>query len=115
MEVDATEDPPASSSSSRLSSRPRVKSQRAIESEHVDRLLARAKHNARQQELQAQREGSASTATSDQLKKTSKGDGVGKAPKRKGKRVKVDEVYCICKGDGEDGRPMIECGQCDDW
>lgn len=89
------------------SRRTRVKSQRALESEQTDRILARAKTQ--------QRAGESSTAEAS----TSTSAAVAPpAPKRaKGKAKKQDgqTLYCICKTDGEDGRPMIECGICNDW
>lgn len=72
--------------------RTRVKSQRALESEHTNRLLARAK--------QEEQNGASASAL---------------PKKRRAKQTKEVEVYCVCKSIGEDGRPMIECGTCNDW
>jgi hypothetical protein len=70
-------------------SRTRVKSQRALESEQTNRLIARAKQEEQK--------------------------GAVVIPKKRVKKEKKVEIYCICKTPGDDGRPMIECGTCSDW
>jgi len=81
---------------SRTSSRARNKSQRQLESELTNRYFK------------------AKTAPGDTpepiaiaVKREAK-----RSVKRKGKK---DAVYCICRSDGNEGRPMIECGECNDW
>lgn len=89
------------------SKRARVKSQRALESEQTDRILARARAQQRAADGPVA-SGSGSPSSS-----------IAPPPikKSRAKTKKKDEpvLYCICKTDGEDGRPMIECGICQDW
>lgn len=90
------------------SKRARVKSQRALESEQTDRLFARARAQER------------AIATSMDLSHPPSSNGSnlqGGSRKPKGRRgmKKFVVEYCICKTDGEEGTPMIECGICNDW
>ena len=81
----------------RTSARTRNKSQRFLELEETNRAFAAAKARAAESGV-------------EQVEKSR----TVKAGKGKGKRrVKKEEVYCICKNEG-DG-PMIECGGCNDW
>ena len=89
------------------SSRARIKSQRALESEQTDRLFSRAK--AIERERSAASSGVELAAKAPPVKRKN-----GSKATKKGKGGKV-EVYCICKTDGMDERPMIECGECNDW
>ena len=82
------------------STRTRIKSQRAIDSEFTDRLFAKPKDKP-----------VASVPAVVEVKGKTKGKRAGPG-KKKGKK---DEVYCVCRSDGADGRPMIECGVCTDW
>jgi len=86
------------------SSRARVKSQRALDSEFTDRLFTRAKDKPVNE-----------AETSQVAKGNTKTKTKGKAPKKRGGKGKKQEVYCVCRSDGTDGRPMIECGECTDW
>ena len=90
---------PDPSTSLPRSTRTRVKSQRAIESEFADRLFSRSKDKP----IDPEREAS-------QARPRAKGK--SKAPRKRGKK---EELYCLCRTDGKDGRPMIECGECSDW
>ena len=84
------------------SSRTRVKTQRALDSEHVERLLAKAKAGEPVPELE-------NASSKEKVTKAK-----AKVPK-KTKKGKNKTTYCICQTDGEDGRPMIECEECNDW
>jgi hypothetical protein len=79
-------------------SRTRVKSQRALESEHSERLLRRARV------IPAQSSSSLKSDAKPQV-----------TPKKKSSGVKERRLYCICRSDGLEGTPMIECGECNDW
>lgn len=95
------------------STRTRVKSQRALESEDSNRLLAQAK----KAQLDAESgEGDvaiaeSSTAAAKRTRPKKKAvPGKGKSRKTKGE----EEVWCICRT-SEGDTPMIECGVCNDW
>jgi hypothetical protein len=84
------------------SSRTRVKSQRALESAYTDRLLRRAKV------IPADPSSSSPTASGSRKN-------ASEVAKKRKSQPAVKEVYCICKSDGQEGKPMIECGYCNDW
>ncbi len=86
------------------SSRTRIKSQRALESEFTDRLFSKGKDKA----VEADPPPNANTNNATKMKAK------GKAPRKRGGKGKKEE-YCICRSDGTDGRAMIECGVCSDW
>ena len=93
---------------SRISSRARNKSQRALESEDTNRLLAKAKALAQASAESPTGSGEASTSKTQNGRLKDKHTRKGKAKK------KQDEVWCICKTSGGN-EPMIECGVCNDW
>ena len=133
--------PPAGLAPARTSSRVKTKSQRAVESAHVDRLIARAK--------QAARSGSAGVAEAADGSvhgseadgevhlggvldsgnvKAEPADGAGKGKKEGASSVgngfartkrsakgkgSGKKVWCLCKT--ANAGAMIECGECSDW
>lgn len=118
---------PSTAPGVRTSSRAKVKSQRALESEDTNRLLAIAKARAR-----AEADGSAADAsyastgaalsanlTAAEASTAGEGSkGRKKATSQKGRKgsrkTRKEDVYCLCKSPESD-RPMIECGHCNDW
>lgn len=129
MAESPTAGPSTIAATGRSSSRVKVKSQRALESEDTTRLLLRAKERARAAAAAAAiGEGSvsgsnrsASLATDsigvevDHVDGTSrKKRKVAKVGKRGIKSGKEGEVWCICRS-GDGSGPMIECGECNDW
>ena len=82
------------------STRTRIKSQRAIDSEFTDRLFSKPKDKL-----------VAIVPAVDEVKGKTKGKRAGPG-KKKGKK---EDVYCLCRSNGSDERPMIECGACSDW
>lgn len=125
---------PSTAPGVRSSSRARVKSQRAMESEDTNRLLAIAKARARA----AAEAGSTTDADGDSFPATAGDDHTAvsapegasadaessTAARKRGSRggrkaatarkAKQEETWCICKSTESD-RPMIECGHCNDW
>ena len=97
--------------STRQSSRTRVKSQRALESEVTNRILSAAKVQHDETDVTE-----AGAPASKRAKGPPKGKGTRKGGK-KSKDVKVeDEVFCVCrKPSGDEDGPMIECEECNDW
>lgn len=98
------EAPAESSTTAARPTRTRNKSQRALEAEHLDKLMARAKAQSKDVAAVLAAE-SSSPATVAALRK----------PRGKARRKKEVEEYCVCKSGGDDGRAMIECGACNDW
>jgi hypothetical protein len=122
--------PQLGESSEGRSSRTRIKSQRAIESETTLRLLARARkaeagifNIANNHNEETGQEGDAH-ARSPTRGKRSLGTGTGSGSKKSKSKAKAkprrsgkkEEVYCVCKKPtSEDDGPMIECAECNDW
>lgn len=88
------------SAPTRVSSRARNKSSRAIESEDTERLLSAARV--------AQKEKEASEAASESQPQESNPP----KPKSGKRKVRVSK-YCTCLEDRKG--PMIECGECLNW
>jgi predicted component of type VI protein secretion system len=98
------ETPAESSTTATRSVRTRNKSQRALEAEHLEKLMARAKAQSKDVAAVLAAESSSATVTAS-----------AKKPRVKGRKKKEVEEYCICRTSGDDGRAMIECGVCNDW
>lgn len=91
--------------SSSRSARVRVKSQRAVEAETTQRLLAQA----RKAQVAASEIESASSKPSPARRKSV-------AKRTKVVKGRKDELFCVCRQPtSEDDGPMIECGECNDW
>ncbi|ORX38275.1 hypothetical protein BD324DRAFT_346512 [Kockovaella imperatae] len=109
-----------STTPARTSGRTRVKSQRALESEHVERLFTLAKNreanpSPARNASAGQDDDSSQIIMASSSKKVKSKPPKSKSKKRTKKQSKDSDTYCICQSDGEDGRPMIECGTCDNW
>lgn len=106
--------PQLGESSEPRSSRTRIKSQRAIESETTQRLLAKA----RKVEAGINNSGGPTGQGSPLATSTSRSKRVsGSGRKTKPRNInKKQELYCVCKKPtSEDDGPMIECAECNDW
>lgn len=105
--------PIAGPSTGRTSNRVKNKSQRAIESEDTQKLIARARERAR---LAAEGEAGSNRSGSVVTDGAPIKSGPKKVSGKKGKpgKRKEREYWCLCKSTDGSG-PMIECWECNDW
>lgn len=83
------------------STRTRIKSQRALDSEFADRLFSKTKDKP--------------VEKVEPVLMTATKKGKTKVPSKRRGKVSKEELFCICRSDGSDARAMIECGDCGDW